>query len=77
MASPNYRLEYEAVQRFFQQNPSMYVDIMLATQTSRQTIASLAKTYQYLADLVAKGDRDGLIKTFISTQNLWKNKSYS
>lgn len=76
MASPNYRLEYEAVKRFFQQNPSMYVDIMLATQTSRQTIASLAKTYQYLADLVAKGDRDGLIKTFISTQNLWENKSY-
>jgi prephenate dehydrogenase len=74
MASPNYRLEYEAVKRFFQQNPSMSVDIMLANETSRQTIASLAETYQYLADLVAKNDRESLIKTFLATQNLWKNR---
>jgi prephenate dehydrogenase len=74
MASPNYRLEYEAIKRFFQQNSSMYVDIMLATETSRQTIAFLAQTYQNLADLIAKGDRNALIQTFISTQNLWKNK---
>jgi prephenate dehydrogenase len=75
MASPNYLLEYEAVKRFFQQNPSMYVDIMLASETSRQTITSLAETYQYLADLVAKNDRESLIKTFLATQNLWKNRS--
>ena len=68
IASPNYRQEYEAVERFFQQNPTMYVDIMLATETSRQTIASLAKIYQKLADLVAKGDRDSLIDIFISNQ---------
>jgi prephenate dehydrogenase len=74
MASPNYRLEYEAVKRFFQQNSSMYVDIMLATETSRQTIAFLAQTYQDLADLIAKGDRDALIQTFITTQNLWENR---
>ena len=70
IASPNYYQEYEAVKRFFQQNPTMYVDIMLATETSRQTIASLAKIYQKLADLVARGDRKGLIDIFVSNQKL-------
>lgn len=69
MASPNYRSEYEAIERFFRQNPSMYVDIMLATETSCQTIERLAKNYQHLADLVAKKDRDALIQVFTSTKN--------
>ena len=69
MASPNYRSEYEAIERFFGQNPSMYVDIMLATETSCQTIERLAKNYQNLADLVAKKDRDALIEVFTSTKD--------
>ncbi|MEO0014515.1 MAG: hypothetical protein RLZZ535_2904 [Cyanobacteriota bacterium] len=68
MSSPNYRLEYEALQRFFGQNPSMYVDIMLATEASCQTIERLAENYQYLADLIAKKDRDALIRVFTSTK---------
>ena len=56
-------------ERFFGQNPSMYVDIMLATEASCQTIERLAKNYQYLADLVAKKDRDALIEVFTSTKD--------
>ncbi|HHP7230336.1 MAG TPA: bifunctional chorismate mutase/prephenate dehydrogenase [Xenococcaceae cyanobacterium] len=77
MASPNYRLEYEAVQRFFGQNPTMYIDIMLATETSRQTIARLAEIYQYLADLVAQKDREALIGAFVANQDLLESLSYT
>ena len=69
LASPNYRSEYEAIERFFGQNPSMYIDIMLATKTSCQTIERLAKNYRYLADLVAKKDREALIRVFTSTKD--------
>ena len=72
LASPNYLSEYEAVERFFGQNPSMYIDIMLATETSCQAIAQLAETYQHIATLVTKKDRDGLIEAFNSTKSLFK-----
>ena len=71
VASPNYRSEYEALLSFFQQNPSMYVDIMLATETSCQTIERLATTYRELAELIAKKDRDTLIQIFANTKNLF------
>lgn len=71
VASPNYRSEYEALLRFFKQNPSMYVDIMLATETSCQTIERLASTYQDLAELIAKKDRDALIELFTNAKDLF------
>lgn len=71
VASPNYRSEYEALLRFFKQNPSMYVDIMLATETSCQTIERLASTYQDLAELIAKKDRDALIELFAYAKDVF------
>jgi prephenate dehydrogenase len=41
---------------------------MLATEASCQTIERLAENYQYLADLIAKKDRDALIRVFTSTK---------
>ena len=71
VASPNYRSEYEALLSFFQQNPSMYIDIMLATETSCQTIERLATTYRELAELIAKKDRDALIEIFANAKDLF------
>jgi prephenate dehydrogenase/chorismate mutase/prephenate dehydrogenase len=77
VASPNYRSEYEALERFFQQNPSMYVDIMLATETSCQTIERLVKTYQDIAELIAQKDRDALISIFANTKDLFIQPEFS
>ena len=77
VASPNYRSEYEALERFFQQNSSMSVDIMLASETSCQTIERLVKTYQDIAELITQKDRDALIQLFTTTKDLFTEPEFS
>lgn len=64
MSSPSYRQEMEILKRLFRQNPSLCVDIMLATEERCQAINSLADTYGRLAKLVVNKDREALIKEF-------------
>ncbi|MBD2440514.1 bifunctional chorismate mutase/prephenate dehydrogenase [Nostoc sp. FACHB-110] len=68
ISSPSYRQEIEILKRLFRQNPQLCVDIMLATEERCQAIKSLANTYNRLAKLVAKKDREALIKEFENTQ---------
>ena len=63
-SSPIFRLEIGLVSRLFTQSAPMIVDIMLATQERREAISRLATTYNRLAQLVVKNDRDGLIHEF-------------
>ncbi len=71
MSSSSYRQEIEIIQRLFTQNPNLCVDIMLATPERCQAIARLADTYNRLAMLVARKDREGLIKEFETSTNFF------
>ncbi|MFN6481859.1 bifunctional chorismate mutase/prephenate dehydrogenase [Nostoc sp. DedQUE02] len=74
MSTPNYRQEIDIVKRLFSQNPNLCVDIMLATEERCNAISFLADTYTHLAKLVAKKDRDALIKEFENTQSFFQEK---
>ncbi|WP_341528860.1 bifunctional chorismate mutase/prephenate dehydrogenase [Nostoc sp. UHCC 0302] len=78
MSTPNYRQEIDIVKRLFCQNPRLCVDIMLATEERCDAINSLANTYSRLARLVAKKDRDALIREFENAQGFFveENKSF-
>ncbi|MEH1900430.1 MAG: bifunctional chorismate mutase/prephenate dehydrogenase [Nostoc sp.] len=74
MSTHNYRQELDIVKRLFSQNPHLCVDIMLATEERCDAISFLANTYSRLARLVAKKDRDALIKEFENTQSFFEEK---
>lgn len=72
ISSPSYRQEIEILKRLFRQNPQLCVDIMLATEERCQAIKSLAQTYNRLAKMIAKKDREALIKEFENTQGFFQ-----
>lgn len=74
MSTPNYRQEIDVVKRLFSQNPNLCVDIMLATEERCNAISFLANTYSRLARLVARKDREALIKEFENTQGFFEGK---
>ncbi|MBC1218928.1 bifunctional chorismate mutase/prephenate dehydrogenase [Nostoc sp. UCD121] len=74
MSTPNYRQEIDIVKRLFSQNPNLCVDIMLATEERCNAISFLANTYSRLAKLVARKDREALIKEFENTQGFFEGK---
>jgi prephenate dehydrogenase len=74
MSTPNYRQEIDIVKRLFSQNPNLCVDIMLATEERCNAISFLANTYSRLARLVARKDREALIKEFENTQGFFEGK---
>jgi prephenate dehydrogenase len=74
MSTPNYRQEIDIVKRLFAQNPNLCVDIMLATEERCNAINFLANTYSRLARLVARKDREALIKEFENTQSFFEGK---
>ena len=71
MASPTYRQDIDNLKRLFAQSSHLCADIMLATEERCEAIVTLAETYSRLAKLVAKKDREALIKEFESTQNFF------
>lgn len=75
VSSPSYRQEIEILKRLFCQNPQLCVDIMLATEERCEAIKSLANTYSRLAKLIAKKDREALIKEFENTQEFFQQIS--
>ncbi|GAA6620428.1 bifunctional chorismate mutase/prephenate dehydrogenase [Scytonema sp. NUACC26] len=77
MSSPSYRQEIEIIKRLFTQNPNLCVDIMLATPERCQAIARLADTYNRIAMLLARKDREGLIKEFETNQSFFTQETTS
>lgn len=75
MSSPSYRQEIDIVNRLFAQNPTLCVDIMLATEERCQTIERLANTYSRLAQLVVNKDREGLIQEFVAAQSFFAKET--
>lgn len=75
MSSPSYRQEIDIIKRLFAQNPNLCVDIMLATPERCQAIARLADTYNRIAMLVARKDREGLIKEFETKQSFFYSRN--
>ncbi|RUT03391.1 hypothetical protein DSM106972_050300 [Dulcicalothrix desertica PCC 7102] len=74
MSSPVYRQEIDILKRLLNQNPQLCIDIMLATEERCQAIKSLADTYNRLARLIEKKDREELIKEIESTQNFFSKQ---
>lgn len=70
-ASPIYRIGIDMVTRLFAQDAGLYADIMLATEDRRLAIARLAKTVQRLAELVMEKDREGLVREFDKTHQVF------
>jgi prephenate dehydrogenase/chorismate mutase/prephenate dehydrogenase len=64
LSSPSYRLELSLVNRLFTQSAPMVVNIMLATKERREAIVRLANTYNRLAQLVVREERDALCREF-------------
>ncbi len=77
MASPSYHQEIDIVNRLFAQNPTLCVDIMLATEERCQTIEKLANTYSRLAQLVEGKDRVALIREFETAQSFFSKETGS
>lgn len=77
MASPSYHQEIDIVNRLFAQNPTLCVDIMLATEERCQTIEKLANTYSRLAGLVEAKDRVALIREFETAQSFFSKETSS
>jgi prephenate dehydrogenase/chorismate mutase/prephenate dehydrogenase len=63
-ASPVYRLEIDFVGRLFAQDAGLYAEIMLASPERKAAAGRLAETFAELAELVRRGDRDGLVALF-------------
>lgn len=76
MSSPSYRQEIVILKRLFRQNPSLCVDIMLATEERCQSIKYLADTYSHLAKLVANKDREALIREFVQAKSFFQENSH-
>ena len=74
-ASPIYRLELNMVSRLFVQEPSLYVDIMLASEERRLAIRQLADTCQTLAKLAENGDRKELLDKFHQAYQTFREDS--
>ena len=74
-ASPIYRLELDIIGRLFAQDPALYADIMLATPERREAIGRMARTCGELAEVVARGDRPGLIERFERTKQFFGSEA--
>jgi prephenate dehydrogenase len=74
-SSPIYRLEIDIVNRLFAQDPSLYVEILLASEERQKTIDWLAKTYSRLANLVTQKDKAALIQEFEATRRVFKKEA--
>ncbi|MEC4817202.1 MAG: bifunctional chorismate mutase/prephenate dehydrogenase [Scytonema sp. PMC 1069.18] len=75
MSSPSYRQEIDIIKRLFAQNPNLCMDIMLASPDRCQTIVRLADTYNRIAKLVVRGDREALIEEFEAAQSFFSEEN--
>lgn len=76
-SSPLYRLAIAKVSRLFAQEPSLCFEIMLNTDSCRQTIDRFAATFRHLADLVQRQDTHKLSQTFADTRSAIERTSNS
>jgi chorismate mutase/prephenate dehydrogenase len=63
-SSPIYRLEMGMVGRFFAQNPSLYAEILFASEERRKLLTNFMLFWQGHARMLAEGDKEGFIEEF-------------
>lgn len=75
LASPLYRLMLNQVSRLLGQNPTLYLEIMLSSAESRDTIERLARTYSHLAHLVTTRQTTALEEIFESARSTFASEN--
>ncbi len=66
-SSPIYRLELGMVGRLFAQDPSLYAEIIFASDDRRQLLADYVKNIKEALPLIENKDKEGFIKEFRKT----------
>ena len=74
-SSPLYRLQLNIVSRLFTQDASLSVEMMLAEEERRQTIAQLASICSRLAQMVVEEDETALQQKFEATGSFFESQS--
>lgn len=64
LSSPIYRLELAMVGRLFAQDPSLYADIILASDNNVAMIRRYAERFMQAADMIEQNDKAGFIQSF-------------
>ena len=64
LSSPIYRLELAMVGRLFAQDPTLYADIILASDNNVAMIRRYAERFMQAAEMLERNDKDGLISSF-------------
>ena len=64
LSSPIYRLELAMVGRLFAQDPTLYADIILASDNNVAMIRSYAERFMQAAEMLERNDKDGFIRSF-------------
>ena len=64
LSSPIYRLELAMVGRLFAQDPTLYADIILASDNNVAMIRRYAERFMQAAEMLERNDKDGFIRSF-------------
>ncbi|QFI36490.1 bifunctional chorismate mutase/prephenate dehydrogenase [Moritella marina ATCC 15381] len=64
LSSPIYRLELAMVGRLFAQDPTLYADIILASDNNIAMIRRYAERFMQAADMLERKDKAGFINSF-------------
>ena len=64
LSSPIYRLELAMVGRLFAQDPTLYADIILASDNNIAMIRRYAERFMQAADMLERKDKAGFISSF-------------
>lgn len=68
LSSPIYRLELEMVGRLFAQDPRLYADIVLSSDTNAELIRAYVESLAPELDMVLRRDRDAFISRFMTAR---------
>jgi len=64
LSSPIYRLELAMVGRLFAQDPTLYADIILASDNNVAMIRRYAERFMQAAEMLERNDKQGFIRSF-------------
>ncbi|WWP02142.1 MAG: bifunctional chorismate mutase/prephenate dehydrogenase [Candidatus Dasytiphilus stammeri] len=69
LASPIYKLELKILARFFNQNPHLYVDIIMASDFNLTLIKHYYHCFGKLIELIEQKDRNKFLENFIKVKD--------
>ncbi|PPI87744.1 bifunctional chorismate mutase/prephenate dehydrogenase [Candidatus Pantoea edessiphila] len=75
LSSPIYKLELSLVNRFFTQNPQLYLDIILSSENNIKLVKRYHKIFGETISLLEKGDKKNFIKKFNRIKRWFSNNT--